>query len=211
MSWRSSAIAISCRCSLRSSIRNSNRARWRSSKTTPRALIISRLSRVCPHRPCSLATCHTKLQASFSRSRRLARQGVPSVLMVQKEVGDRLVAAPNTENYGQLSVFAQAACSVQRLFVLSPNCFHPRPSIDSVVMQFSAWQSARGGIKNLRASRASRVRCASKNAQKRAIAAAFERGNPRARSGDQHPIRAPRGNPLRRRIRDPRLRDRLQN
>lgn len=56
-------------------------------------------------------------------------------LMFQKEVADRLVAAPNTSAYGRLSVMCQAHASVTKLFDLPPGAFVPRPQVTSTVVQ----------------------------------------------------------------------------
>lgn len=57
-----------------------------------------------------------------------------AVLMVQREVAERLVAAPASEAYGALSVFVQAACRVTRVRDVSPGCFHPAPRVWSAVV-----------------------------------------------------------------------------
>jgi 16S rRNA (adenine1518-N6/adenine1519-N6)-dimethyltransferase len=57
-----------------------------------------------------------------------------AVVMVQREVADRLVAGPGGKEYGTLGVIIQAACVTTRLFNLSPGCFWPAPSIDSAVV-----------------------------------------------------------------------------
>lgn len=59
------------------------------------------------------------------------------VLMVQKEVADRLVAEPGTREYGALTVFVRAAFRVQRLFVVRAGSFFPRPEVDSAVVTFT--------------------------------------------------------------------------
>jgi 16S rRNA (adenine1518-N6/adenine1519-N6)-dimethyltransferase len=56
------------------------------------------------------------------------------VVMVQREVGERLAAAPSTKTYGQLTVFVQAAFDVKRAFLVSPGSFHPAPEVDSAVL-----------------------------------------------------------------------------
>lgn len=56
------------------------------------------------------------------------------VFLVQREVADRLAAAPNSEAYGALSVFAQAAFRVELAFTVSRGAFVPAPNIDSRVV-----------------------------------------------------------------------------
>lgn len=57
-----------------------------------------------------------------------------AVVMVQKEVADRLVAPPGNKQYGTLGILAQAIFEVRRVCTLSPGCFYPPPSIDSSVV-----------------------------------------------------------------------------
>ncbi len=55
-------------------------------------------------------------------------------LMFQKEVADRIVAEPDTPDYGRLSVFAQWRCTARRLFDISPRAFTPPPKVVSSVV-----------------------------------------------------------------------------
>ncbi len=57
-----------------------------------------------------------------------------AVVMIQKEVADRLLAEPGTKAYGPLGVVIQALFEVERVCVLKPGCFYPPPSIDSAVV-----------------------------------------------------------------------------
>ena len=54
--------------------------------------------------------------------------------MVQKEVGERLAAAPGTQAYGVPSVLAQLACSVRVHRSIARTVFHPVPNVDSVLV-----------------------------------------------------------------------------
>ncbi len=57
-----------------------------------------------------------------------------AVLMLQSEVAQRLVAQPGTKEYGVLSVMAQIQAEARILFRVSPNCFRPRPDVESSVI-----------------------------------------------------------------------------
>src|SRR6185437_15250418 len=57
-----------------------------------------------------------------------------AVFMVQAEVADRLAAAPDTEAYGALTVFVQAAYRVQRILTVKAGAFYPRPEVGSAVV-----------------------------------------------------------------------------
>lgn len=56
-------------------------------------------------------------------------------LMFQKEVAARLMAAPNTPDYGRLSVMCQWAANIKKLFDLPPGAFTPAPKVTSTVVQ----------------------------------------------------------------------------
>ena len=58
-------------------------------------------------------------------------------LMFQKEVAERILAEPNSKNYGRISVLAQLVCKIKLLFNLNPNCFVPAPKIWSSVLLFT--------------------------------------------------------------------------
>jgi 16S rRNA (adenine1518-N6/adenine1519-N6)-dimethyltransferase len=56
------------------------------------------------------------------------------VVMVQREVGERLAAAPGTPAYGVPSVLAQLACEVRVLRPVARTVFRPVPHVDSVLV-----------------------------------------------------------------------------
>ena len=57
------------------------------------------------------------------------------VFLVQKEVADRLAAAPGDENWGALTVFARAAYDVRRLLRVPPGAFYPSPEVTSALVE----------------------------------------------------------------------------
>lgn len=59
------------------------------------------------------------------------------VVMVQKEVGNRFKAEPNSKDYGSLSIFLQYYFKVCKLIDVSRNVFIPKPNVDSIVVEFS--------------------------------------------------------------------------
>jgi 16S rRNA (adenine1518-N6/adenine1519-N6)-dimethyltransferase len=60
---------------------------------------------------------------------------VGAVLMVQREVRDRLVAEPGTKEYGALTVFTRAAFEVDTICRLRPGSFYPAPQVESAVVR----------------------------------------------------------------------------
>jgi len=59
-----------------------------------------------------------------------------AVLMVQREVGDRVTASPGSRDYGLLSVLVQAHGPVEQLFRLPPSAFSPPPQVHSTVFRW---------------------------------------------------------------------------
>jgi 16S rRNA (adenine1518-N6/adenine1519-N6)-dimethyltransferase len=57
------------------------------------------------------------------------------VFMLQKEVVDRMAAAPGSKVYGRLSVMLQARCKVTPLIKVPPGAFRPPPKVDSAVVR----------------------------------------------------------------------------
>ena len=55
--------------------------------------------------------------------------------MLQKEVVDRLAAAPGNGQYGRLSVMIQYRCKVIRLFNIGAGAFHPPPRVESTLVR----------------------------------------------------------------------------
>ncbi|NTW07791.1 MAG: ribosomal RNA small subunit methyltransferase A, partial [Syntrophaceae bacterium] len=57
------------------------------------------------------------------------------ILMLQKEVVQRLVAKPNNKSYGVPSVLLQMFASVEKVFDVPAACFYPKPKVESAVMK----------------------------------------------------------------------------
>jgi 16S rRNA (adenine1518-N6/adenine1519-N6)-dimethyltransferase len=57
------------------------------------------------------------------------------VLMVQKEVADRIVAEPGTREYGALAVGVRSVATAERLFRVPPGAFRPVPRVESAVIR----------------------------------------------------------------------------
>jgi 16S rRNA (adenine1518-N6/adenine1519-N6)-dimethyltransferase len=59
------------------------------------------------------------------------------VVMVQKEVGDRLAASPGSRDYGLLSATVQLYGRVEKLFTLPPGAFSPPPKVHSTLVRIT--------------------------------------------------------------------------
>ncbi|MDA0990977.1 MAG: 16S rRNA (adenine(1518)-N(6)/adenine(1519)-N(6))-dimethyltransferase RsmA [Verrucomicrobia bacterium] len=60
------------------------------------------------------------------------------VVTVQKEVADRMAAAPGGKTYGLLSVWAQQAYEVTAVHRVSPRCFYPVPDVVSTIVKLTS-------------------------------------------------------------------------
>jgi len=60
-----------------------------------------------------------------------------AVLMVQREVADRLLAIPGTKDYGLLTVMVNRMAEVEMITRVSRNCFYPSPEVDSAVIRLT--------------------------------------------------------------------------
>lgn len=60
-----------------------------------------------------------------------------AVVMMQREVADRLVALPGSRDYGLLSAIAQMYAAIQRILVLPPSAFMPPPEVHSAVLRLT--------------------------------------------------------------------------
>jgi 16S rRNA (adenine1518-N6/adenine1519-N6)-dimethyltransferase len=66
-----------------------------------------------------------------------------AVLMVQKEVGNRIRAMPGGKDYGLLSIFSQIFADVNSLFSVPAKLFFPQPKVDSAVIKFQFRRGAK--------------------------------------------------------------------
>ena len=60
-----------------------------------------------------------------------------SVFLVQREVGERMAAEPDTENYGALSINVAAVARVEQMFVVPRGAFQPPPKVESAVVRLT--------------------------------------------------------------------------
>jgi len=69
----------------------------------------------------------TKLLRELPKAKSIA-------VMIQKEVGDKLISSPGEEGYGPLAILCQYCCHVQRALDVPAACFTPPPKVDSSFM-----------------------------------------------------------------------------
>jgi len=78
----------------------------------------------------------------------LSTEIVPVLMTVtiQKELGDRMTAAPGSKDYGALSVWIQSQCDTHLVRTLPPTVFWPRPKVDSAIVRIDLQREKRARI-----------------------------------------------------------------
>ncbi len=67
-----------------------------------------------------------------------------ALLMVQREVGERVVAPPGSRQCGILSVYLQSYMEIEKVMRVRPGSFSPRPRVESVVLRFGPGSGGEG-------------------------------------------------------------------
>ncbi len=57
------------------------------------------------------------------------------ILMVQKEVAERITASPGGKDYGILSIAVQYYCHPEIIDIVPPGCFYPEPEVESAILR----------------------------------------------------------------------------
>ena len=71
------------------------------------------------------------------------------VLMFQKELGEKIIAKFPSKNYGRLSIITNFKLRVIKKFLVSSNCFFPKPKVTSMVIHFKSYKNNNFFIKDL--------------------------------------------------------------
>ncbi len=71
-----------------------------------------------------------------------------SVLIVQKEFADRLVAKVGSEDYSWLTITVYQKAQVELLDLVPKDMFYPQPEVDSVIMRLKPWETALFNVKD---------------------------------------------------------------
>lgn len=71
-------------------------------------------------------------------------------LMLQREVAERVAAAPGSKTYGSLSVFSQLHCDVRVALRVPPGAFRPPPKVDSAVLHLRMLREPRVPLRDER-------------------------------------------------------------
>ena len=68
--------------------------------------------------------------------------------MIQKEVAERMNAQPGNKDYGALSLLVQYYCDTKIIRKVPPQCFIPRPKVDSIVIKLDKLETPRVNVEN---------------------------------------------------------------
>ena len=68
------------------------------------------------------------------------------LFMVQKEVAERMCAAPGSKDYGALTLAAAYYTEIRIAGTVSPSCFIPRPGVDSALLLMHVWKERPVGV-----------------------------------------------------------------
>ncbi len=69
-------------------------------------------------------------------------------VMIQKEVAERMNADPNSKEYASLTTLVKYYCDTKILRKVSPNCFIPRPKVESIVIRLDKLEKPRVDVKD---------------------------------------------------------------
>lgn len=78
----------------------------------------------------------------------LERPPETMTITIQKEVADRITAAPGSKDYGSLSIWVQSQCRVKVLRWLPPTAFWPRPKVYSAMLRITLDDRLRSRIRD---------------------------------------------------------------
>ncbi|MGQ9630698.1 MAG: 16S rRNA (adenine(1518)-N(6)/adenine(1519)-N(6))-dimethyltransferase RsmA [bacterium] len=70
------------------------------------------------------------------------------VVMLQREVAERLIAPPGGRDYSVLSVLAQYRADITIVHSVSRNAFYPRPKVDSAIVRIDRLKEPRVGVRS---------------------------------------------------------------
>lgn len=71
------------------------------------------------------------------------------ILMFQKELAEKIIGKFSTAGYGRLSILTSYRLNIIKNFLVSPNCFFPKPKINSMVVSFQPKNKTIFNIKNI--------------------------------------------------------------
>ena len=71
------------------------------------------------------------------------------IFMFQKELGEKIICRFPSKQYGRLSIISNYKLSIKDMFLVSPNCFYPKPKVNSMVIHFQPKKKKLFAIKDI--------------------------------------------------------------
>ena len=72
------------------------------------------------------------------------------IFMFQKELGEKIIGKFHSPNYGRLSILSNFRLNISKKFLVSPNCFFPKPKVMSMVIHFKPKLNEKFKIKEIK-------------------------------------------------------------
>ena len=69
--------------------------------------------------------------------------------MFQKELGEKIIGKFSSSHYGRLSILTNLRLKIKKKFLISPNCFFPKPKVTSMVIHFEPKNDSKFKIKDI--------------------------------------------------------------
>ena len=78
----------------------------------------------------------SQILVKFIRSKKSSALKSELIFMFQREMAERITGKFGTAKYGRLSILANYKYKIKNEFNVSPNCFFPKPKVNSTVLSF---------------------------------------------------------------------------
>jgi len=91
----------------------------------------------------------SQILVKFLKLRRWPPKFSNMIFMFQKELGEKIVGKYLSKNYGRLSILTNYRLRIKNKFLVSQNCFFPKPKVTSMVINFYPFKNEFYKIKNL--------------------------------------------------------------
>jgi 16S rRNA (adenine1518-N6/adenine1519-N6)-dimethyltransferase len=91
----------------------------------------------------------SQILVKFLRISNIPKKFKHVIFMFQKEVGDKISGKFKSSNYSRLSILTGYKFKIQKKFLVSPNCFFPRPKVNSMVIHFRPINKLNSNIQNI--------------------------------------------------------------
>ena len=91
----------------------------------------------------------SQILVKFLKIEKIEKNLDDMIFMFQKELGERIIAKYPSKHYGRLSILSNFKLKVIKKFLVSPNCFLPKPKVMSMVIHFKSYKNKNYFIKSI--------------------------------------------------------------